>query len=232
MEFNLTKTRKTLPGLCTIQVWGDTPTETWVQSATRSFRTTASSTLMKMNRVAFTWRTISVLADRTSKLRSLQPWLQLPCVRQQLVTEAHDDLHGDCPITITQILLSKTMATTTRMSITLDIPSTRTSKPSSPESKSLLKTTFSRSSKQRSAVAGKFQNANLAPNALLPTVNTSCWPNNTFIKITEQSNAKTSTRTCIARTETGANSTTTWTRSMRRAKQGRAIAKVWIKFRT
>jgi len=59
------------------------------------------------------------------------------------------------------------------MSITLDIPSILISRPSSPESKSLLKMTFSKSLKQKSVGAGKFQNADLAPNALLPTESTS-----------------------------------------------------------
>ena len=131
-------------------------------------------TRTKTSKAASTWRTILVRGGRTSRLRSSQLWLRHLCIRQQLVTGAQDDLQDDCRTTTTQTLLLKTMATTTRMSITLDIRSILTSKPSSPESKSLLKMIFSRSLKQKSAAAGKFQNVNLAPNVLLPTESTSC----------------------------------------------------------
>jgi len=185
-----------------------------------------SSTRTKMSKAAFTWRTILVLEERTSRRRSSQPWLRLLYIRQQLVTAAQDDLQEDCLITIIPTLLLKTMATTTKTNTTLDIHSILILKPSNPESKWLLKTTFSKSLKQKSAVAGKFQNANLAPNALLLTENTNCLPNSTFIKITELNNAKTSTRTCIARMATGVNSTTTLSQTLLKVKQGKVISKV------
>jgi hypothetical protein len=171
-KFNLTKTRKTLLDLYMILVCEDIPTVTWVQCATRTFRMMESLTQMKMSRAAFTWRTNLVHKDKTSRPHSLQPWLQLHCILQQLVTVAQEDLRDDCPITITLTLLLKTMVTTTKTSTMLDIHSILTSKQSSPESKSPLKTIFSKSLKQKSVEVGKFQNVNLAPNALLPTVST------------------------------------------------------------
>lgn len=163
---------------------------------------------MRTSKAASTWKTILAHGGRISRLRSSQPWLQHLFIRQRLVNEAQGDLQDDCRITITQTLRLKTMAITTRTSTMLDIHSILTSRLSNRESKSLLKTTFSRSSKQKFVAAGKFQNANLAPNALLPTASTSCLPNNTFIKITEPSNARTSIKTCTAPTEIGASSTT------------------------
>jgi hypothetical protein len=82
-----------------------------------------SSTLMKMSKAAFMGRTNLVLGDRTSRLHSSQPWLQLHFIRQPLVTVAQEDLQDGCPITITLTLLLRTTATTTKTSITPDIHS-------------------------------------------------------------------------------------------------------------
>lgn len=132
------------------------------------------STLMKMSKVAFIWSMMSVLVEIFSRLRSLLPLLRLLCIHQRLVTEAHGDPPGDCRITTTLTLALKTTATVTETITMPDIPSTLILKPSSRENKWPLKMTFSRSLKQKSAEAGKFQNANLAPNALLRTASTSC----------------------------------------------------------
>ena len=134
------------------------------------------STPKMMNKVAFMKMSLAPhdIAQRLIRIRcrSLQRWHRQRCVhRLRLVrTETRKEVHVDGVMVIMLTMPTRTMAISTKMNTTKDIRSIRTSRLSSLESRSLHKTTFSKSSKLKFVEVGKFQNADLAQNVRLPTV--------------------------------------------------------------
>ena len=168
-----------------------------------------------MNRAAST-RMSLVLHDIAHRLirircRSLQHWHQRRIFHQRrlVMIKTQKEARDDGAMAIILTLPTRIMATFTKMNTIKEILSILISKPSSQESKLLLKTTFNKSSKQKFVEVGKFQNADLAQNVLLLTVITSYLQNSTFIKIIERNNARISIKIYIAPMETAASSTTT-----------------------